>query len=224
MATVATRVRSRTSAFIHTRAGEIPWFSLILAGITAGAFALRLSQIHQRLFGDEVLAYWDVVGHSLAGTVAAVRTGVESSPPLFFVFAWLTAKLGDPTVWIRLPSIVLGSATIPLIYLLGRDTVGRLPGLLAAAIFALGPFSIYYGVDARPYATAAFFVTLSSVSLVRAIRGGRGWWALYALAAAAAAYTHYTAAFVLAVQGAWSLWACRRQLRLPLIANLVAVA
>jgi hypothetical protein len=43
------------------------------------------------------------------------------------------------------------------------------------------------------------------------------------VSAAAAAYTHYTCIFVLAVQAAWSFWACRGRLRQPLIANALVV-
>jgi hypothetical protein len=52
----------------------------------------------QSLYGDEVLAYHEIAGHSLPQVITAVRTGSESSPPVFFVFAWLTAKLANPTI------------------------------------------------------------------------------------------------------------------------------
>jgi uncharacterized membrane protein len=196
----------------------------IVAGLTLAAFILRFSQLHQSLFGDEVLAYNEIHGHSLGELIRIVHTGVESSPPLFFVLAWLSSKLGDPTVWIRLPSLLLGTATIPITYLLGRETIGRLGGLSGAAVIALSPFAYYYGIEARPYATLTFFVAASTLALVRAIdtRSPR-WWACYALCAAAAAYTHYTAIFVLAVQGAWSLWVCRDRIREPLLASGAAI-
>jgi uncharacterized membrane protein len=194
--------------------------ALAVALITGAAFLLRLSQMQQSLYGDEVWTYGDVVGRSLGSVLRTVHTGGENSPPLFFVLAWLSAKLGDPTVWIRLPSLILGMATLPLVYLLGRETIGRTAGLIGVAVVAASPFSIYYGIEARPYATMAFFVTLSTFALVRAVRGGsRRWWALYVLAAAAAAYTHYTSIFVLGTQAVWSIWACRDRLREPLIAG-----
>jgi mannosyltransferase len=193
---------------------------LVVAALSVAVFVFRLTQVHQSLFGDEVFTYQDVVGKGLAGVVKDVHTGAENSPPLFFVLAWASAKLGNPTVWIRLPSLILGAATIPLIYLVGRATVGRTAGVIGAAIVVCSPFSTYYGIEARPYATMAFFLTLSTLSLVRAVQTGqRRWWVAYALAAAAAAYSHYTAVFVLAVQAAWSLWVCRRRALAPLAAN-----
>ena len=180
----------------------------MVGAMTIAAFVLYLSQIHQSLFADEVFAYHEVAGHSLTSMIHAVGTGIEVSPPLYFVFAWFSAKLGDPTVWIRLPSLILGAATIPVIYLLGRDTIGRGAGAIGAAVFAASPFALFYGVQARPYATAAFFTVLSTYALVRAVRSdSRHWWAVYAVAAAAAAYSHHTTVFVLVLQGAW---ACTR--------------
>jgi len=186
--------------------------------VTGVALGLRLSQVHQGLFGDELFTYsWDA-GHHL-------HVGNSDNPPLFFVLAWLSARLGDPAVLIRLPSVLLGTATVPLVFALGKKTVGALAGLIGAAFVAVNPFAVFYGVEARPYATMVFFVALSTLALVRAIetRSPR-WWSLYAAAAAGAAYSHYSSIFVLAAQGGWSLWACRDRLRQPVLANAVAAA
>jgi mannosyltransferase len=192
--------------------------------LTVIACLLRLSQIHQSLLGDEVFTLHDIQRRSLGAVLTTVNTGGENSPPLFFVLAWASAKLGDPTVWIRLPSLVLGAAAVPLVYGLGRATFGRTGGLLGAAIIALSPFTVYYGSEARPYATLTFLVALSTISLLKATRTRSvRWWCLYVISAAAAAYTHYTCIFLLAVQGAWSLWVCRDRLRQPLVANAIVV-
>jgi mannosyltransferase len=192
-----------------------------VALLTVCALALRLSQIDQSLVGDEVYTYQDVVGRSLHAVVTTVHTGGENSPPLFFVLAWASAKLGDPSIWIRLPSLLLGSATVPLVYGIGRRVSGQVAGLIAAGIIALAPFAVYYGIEARPYATMAFFVAASTLALLEAVASrSRLWWTLYCLSAAAAAYTHYTSVFVLAVQAVWSLWACRDRFRQPVAANI----
>ena len=195
-----------------------------VALLTAIAFALRLSQIHQSLYGDEVFTYQDIHGRGFGAVLTTVHTGGENSPPLFFLLAWLTAKLGNPTVWLRLPSVVLGAATVPLVYAIGRETVGRMAALIGAAFFTTSSFTVYYGTEARPYATVTFFVALSTLALLRAVatREPR-WWILYVVAAGAAAYTHYTSIFVLVVQAAWSIWRCRDRVRQPLVATGVAV-
>lgn len=199
-------------------------YALAVAALTLFVFALRFSQIHQSLFGDEAWTYQDIHGRTFGQVVTTVHTGAENSPPLFFMLAYAAGKLGALTVWIRLPSIVLGALTVPLVYLIGRDTVGRIPGLLAGGLLAVSPFSLYYGVEARPYATMAFFVALSTWALLRAVDRGGWWWVLYVVGAVAAAYTHYTSIFVLVAQGVWSLWTCRNRIRAPLISAAVAVA
>jgi 4-amino-4-deoxy-L-arabinose transferase-like glycosyltransferase len=198
--------------------------TLAVAVLTGLALALRLTQLDQSLFADEVYSYHDVAGRSLLGMLRAIHPPDENAPPLFFVLAWLSAKLGNPTVWIRLPSLILSTATIPITYLLGRETLGRAAGLIGAAILALSPFTLYYAIEARPYASVACFVTLAALAVVKAVRTGElRWWVAYTLSAAAAAYSHYTGIFALAVLGVWSLWACRGHLRAPLIANAAAV-
>lgn len=195
-----------------------------MLALTLAVLVLRASQLRQSLYGDEIWTYGDIVGHGLGRMIHDVYTGPENSPPLFFVLSWLSSKLGHPLVSIRLPSLLLGAGTIPLLYLVGREALDRRAGLLAAAILGLSPFSLYYGIEARSYATMAFCIVLSTFALLRAVRSGRRrWWLVYAAAAAAAAYSHYTAVFALAVQGLWSLWACRDRVREPLLANALVV-
>ncbi len=197
---------------------------ILVAALTVAAFLLRLPHIDESLILDEHYAYaethvpgfWDVIEH--------VRDGGENSPPLYFVLAWAAMKLGDPTVLIRLPSLLLSTATVPVVYLLGVRTVGRRAGVIAAALLALSPFAIYYASEARPYATMMFFVACSTLVLLVALeRGGRRWWALYALIACAIIYAHYFGAFALVAQGAWALWAHRDRLR-ELVLVHVAIA
>jgi Dolichyl-phosphate-mannose-protein mannosyltransferase len=218
----ASRAVPEARSGVAAAARSAPAETIFVAILTVAVFAFRFTQLHQSLYGDEVWTYQDIVGRSLGSVLRTVHTGAENSPPLFFVLAWFSAKLGDPTVLIRLPSLILGTATIPLIYALGRETVGRIAGMIGAAVVAVSPFTVYYGIEGRPYATMAFFVALSTFALVKSVRSGsRWWWTLYALATAAAAYTHYTSIFVLAAQAAWSLWQCRDRLRQPLMANAV---
>ncbi len=198
--------------------------AVVIGALTLLAFGLRLSQIHQSIIEDEVSTYYDIFRHSFGSVLSTVHTGSENSPPLYFLLAWLTSKLGDATVWIRLPSVVLGAATVPVVYAIGRETVGRLPGVIAAAIVAVAPFAVFYGIEARPYATMAFFVALSTLALLRAVETqSTGWWLLYVGAAVAAAYSHYTSIFLLGAQAVWSLWFCRDRIRAPLLANALIV-
>jgi uncharacterized membrane protein len=163
--------------------------------------------------------------HSFGQAMQIVRE-TEKTPPLFFIFTWLSVKLGDPTYWIRLPSLLFGTALVPLGYVLGAQTVGRKAGLVAAAILTLDPFAIFYGTEARAYGALAFFAGLSTVLLLQALRSGkRAWWAAYALGVLAVLYAHYMGVFVVIVQAAWAMWTHRERLRTLIIVNgLIALA
>jgi Dolichyl-phosphate-mannose-protein mannosyltransferase len=190
--------------------------------VTLAGLALRLPSFGDSLFGDEVGAYWIVAGHSL-GRVIYYMGGhppsPELNPPLWFVLAWFSTKVFGLSAWsLKLLSLLCGTATIPLTYLLGRFTAGVRTGLAAAAIVALSPFLIYYSTEARPYALLVFLSLASTLALLRAVHGGRpGWWVLYAVCACGVAYTHFTGVFLLGAQFLWALVAypsARRRLLL----------
>jgi mannosyltransferase len=192
--------------------------TLAVTGLTLLALALRWPYFHQSLFGDELFLYLDVHGRSLGQVLSAVHD-TEKTPPLGFLLGWLFTHGRNPTVLVRLPSLMASVATVPLLYLLGQRTLGRAAGLVAAAWFALSPFAIFYGSEARAYALVTALVVLSTLALLSALEERRlRWWALYALAVAAALYTHYISALVLLPQAAWALWTNRDSAREQLLA------
>jgi len=185
-----------------------------VAAITLLALLLRLPGLDESVFGDELFTYEIATRPGFGDMLDGVSGPLEISPPLYFVFAWLAAKLGDPAVWIRVPALVAGVALVPAAYGLGVRTVGRTAGLIGAALLALSPFAIFYSTEARAYTLATLFVLLAALALLSAGEHG-GWrrWALFALAACAALYSHYTAAFPLAAEVLWAAWAHRERLR-----------
>ena len=173
----------------------------------AGA-ALRLSYAGQSMLGDELSTYWIVSTNDFSGVLSTVESDAEISPPLFFLLSWLAVQIDVTPELLRLPSLLAGLATIPLVYLVGLRTVGRGPALLAAALTTLSPFMIFYSSEARGYAVMTALVAASTLSMLLAVDRRRArWWIAYAVATAAAVYTHYTCVFVLAVQFLWVVWA-----------------
>jgi 4-amino-4-deoxy-L-arabinose transferase-like glycosyltransferase len=195
-----------------------------VAGLAVVALILRLIAARQSVVGDELFLYEIVHGHGLSDAVRLVHD-TESTPPFHFILAWLSSHAGGGGLgWIRLPSVVLSSATVPLIYLLGARTAGRGAGLVGAALFAIVPFDVFYGVEGRAYATVAFLSAASTLSLLALVRTGRRRWvAALALTTTAAMYTHYTAVFALAAGLVWAFWACPGTRRKVLLAYGVAV-
>jgi 4-amino-4-deoxy-L-arabinose transferase-like glycosyltransferase len=205
---------------------------VLVGALTALGLALRIPALRQGIWGDELLAYRDTA-HDFGGLLTALRSGPdesatvyfgpENSPPLFFVLAWASRRLGTDPALIRLPSLVLGTATIPLVAWLGLRTVGRWAGVAGAAFVALAPPAVYYSAEGRPYATLMFATVVSVLLLLTALeRETTPWWVAYGLSLAAVVYTHYTGVFVVAAQVGWALWRTRSSPRGVLIASACA--
>jgi Dolichyl-phosphate-mannose-protein mannosyltransferase len=186
----------------------------LVAGLMVAGLALRAAGLDETIYGDELFTHEVSSRGGLDDVVSGVASDLEISPPLYFVAAWATGKLGDPHVWLRMPALAASVATIPAVYLLGLRTVGRRAALAGAALFALSPFAVFYASEARAYSLATLFVVLSTLALLAALASGRRLhWGLFALAAWAALFSHYSAVFPLLAQAGWAAWAHRDRLR-----------
>ena len=174
---------------------------------------LRAAQLDQSLFGDELFLHAIVTRDSLGDVLSEVHD-TESTPPLHFVLAWLSVKLTDPELGVRLPSLLAGTALVPAVFALGRRTVGVWPGLIGAAVVAVAPYGVMYGVEGRASSLLALLSCLSTLALLHALdRGGVWRWVGFGALTAAILYTHYTGVFVVVAQGAWALWRHRAEWR-----------
>lgn len=198
---------------------------LIVGLLTAAGLALRLRSFGNSLFSDELSTYYIATHHSLGQTLHILHGhSVDLNPPLYFLLAWASEKLGgDSAQMLRLASLVAGVATIPLVYLLGKRTVSRRVGVIAAALAALAPFLIHYSAEARPYSLLVFLVVAGALALLQALQTGRWtWWALYAALSCGALYTQYTSAYALAGMFVWAFVTHPEARGRLVAANLVA--
>jgi hypothetical protein len=197
----------------------------VLLGLVALGSGIRLALAGDDLFADELATYWIVSSHGARGVLDTVASTAEITPPLSFLLSWLTTRPGLEPELVRLPALIAGVASIPLVYAVGMRTVGRPAGLVAAAFATLSPFMAYYSAEARGYGVLMALLLLSTWALLVALdEGGRRWWAVYAVATCLAAYTHYTSVFVLAGQAGWAAWSHPRARRSLAVATAAAVA
>ena len=128
-------------------------------------------------------------GCSRCCTARATIPHAEITPPLSFLASWLTTRLGRLPELLRLPSLIAGTATIPLVYRArAGGPSGAGPRSLAAALTTLSPFMIYYSAEARAYGLMMLLVRRRGAVDAAGARHGRGrrWWVLYAVSSAAA--------------------------------------
>ena len=112
-------------------------------------------------------------------------------PPLFGLLVGGAALLSGATslasvttAAIRLPSILLAVACIPLAFVLARRVGGRVPAVLGTALFATAPVAVLFGRSVEPEALLAplLLVALIAVHRLMTGEGGRGTLAVLALA------------------------------------------
>lgn len=199
------------------------WILIAVAALTAIGFALRFARYQQTLLGDETSTLFIVDGRSFSDMMGYVSGDAEISPPLYFILAWLATKLGAAPELVRLPSLIAGTISIPLTYMVGARAINRPAGLIAAAVMALSPFMIFYSADGRGYAVAIALLLGSTLAMLAGSRTRRvRWWVAYGALSLLAMYTHYTVAFVLIAQLAWLMWAYPDARRPALVANAAA--
>lgn len=212
---------ARSSRFGGSRAALVA-----VCALTLLALVLRRPGLHQALYGDELFTY-DIVTRTGLGDLLAKVRDTSITPPLHYLIAYASQRLGNPPVAVRVPSLLAGAATVPLVYLLGMRTVGRRAALYATAFVAISPFLVFYGSEARAYALLGLLLVLCTLALVLALGGGAPswWWAVFVLTGVAALYAHYTAVFYLGAQAIWAFVVYAERRRALLVAyGLIAVA
>ncbi len=178
---------------------------LILCAVVALGAALRFATLDLQSYRyDEAVTVVRILHPSFFDTVAAVP-GSESTPPLYYMLAWLwSVALGTGEVAMRSLSALAGTTSIVVVYLGARAlALPRRGALVAAAIVAVNPVLIWFSQDARAYALAFLLTAVSFLFFARYRSGGSGWDLIWwALASALAIATHYFAGFAVVAEAA----------------------
>jgi len=192
------------------------WLTLI----TFLAFALRIARLDfQPLWWDEG---WTVYFATSDIPSMVARTAIDIHPPFYYLLLHLWILfLGSSPFAIRFFSLLVGVLSLPLIFLVARHLFNPSIGLLAALVWAVAPFPIYYSQEARMYALVTFLGLLSTFFALQIWKGLKGeisigLWAAYILTTTAAAYTQYYAAFIPLAQILFLLILARHNLSLIL--------
>jgi mannosyltransferase len=180
---------------------------LALGAIVALAAVLRFSTLGDQSFWRDEASTALAMGGGLGDLLSRVAD-TEGMPPLYFVLAWLWSKaFGVDEAGLRSLSALIGTATVPVAWLLGRRLAGERAGLIAALLTATSPFLVWYSQEARSYALLVALCALATLAFVHALESRRARPALlWGVAAAAALATHYFAAFLVAPQAVVLLW------------------
>jgi mannosyltransferase len=191
------------------------------------AFGLRLYAIErQDIWGDEAFSIW-LSQQPLAQVVAG---GADTHPPLypFLLYLWLRLAGSSPLA-VRFLSTVIGTLTVPLVYVLGRRLFSRPAGYLAAFLAALSPVLVYYSQETRMYGLVTLLAAASVYWTARILSRDAvqpRWvplpYVAYSLTTLGAAYTHYYAFFVILAENLVLLPVLLGQRRWPALRRWLA--
>ncbi len=175
----------------------------VLIALIAIGFALRLIRLDfQPLWWDEGYSvffvardFWTMIE----------RTAIDIHPPFYYALmqVWI-AFAGKSDAALRLLSVVIGTATIPLLYALTRKlfTDSRI-AIVAAFLLTISPFHVYYSQEIRMYGLvtllglASIYFTVQLLEIPPGTRQSIIVALALILATAAALYTQYYASFIL---------------------------
>jgi uncharacterized membrane protein len=186
------------------------------------AFALRMFHAPTTLmWGDEGFSVYsanrDLVSISFASK------DVDPHPPLYYyLLHFYLPVFGFSELAIRFFSIFFGTATVALMYALGKKMFDTRVGMLAAALAAIAPFGVQYAQEVRMYALVMF---LGAVTLWLFWRiADREWqranstaprpslWLAFFVSMLLTQYSLYQSAFLFIAQGIFLLPFLKRHL------------
>jgi 4-amino-4-deoxy-L-arabinose transferase-like glycosyltransferase len=169
--------------------------TVLLAIIVLAGLALRLVDAGSRINTDEGYS-WLVASAPSAGAFLNRLARFENTPPLFYLL--LVPLPLDSEFWLRLPSIVAGTLSIPVLYAVVRPMLGARAALLSALGLAVAPFAVSFADFSRGFMVAGLGVLVALLGVQRVTAGdGRRWWWCFVLGGTVAMYSEYYSALYL---------------------------
>ena len=142
-------------------------FSIGLIAITLIGFVMRVLGARHELWLDEIwtLRLLDNISswHEIFWNIP-----YNNNHPLNSLWLWYVGKDAHPILQ-RLASILLGTATIPIVALSIRRHASEAAGVAAALIFACGHIFVHFGSEARGYAGLVLMTVLCADAADRLI-------------------------------------------------------
>lgn len=129
--------------------------------------ALRLISLNQSLWLDEAINTLAVQNYNFFDLITKYARA-DFHPPGWFIILWTWTKIfGYSEIAVRLPSVIFGTITILIVYLICRKLFSQKLALIAALLLSVNPLHIYYSQEGRMYAFAALAVSVNILLLIK---------------------------------------------------------
>ena len=169
----------------------------LLVLIVLAAVAVRIPELGQPLWGDEVAAARAFSHHDIHLVLASVRLR-KNEPPLWYLLAWGIQRAGDllgatpRAVDLRIVSLGASVLTVAGVFAYARRSLGLAEAVAAAAVTAFGAQFVLHGGELRGYALYSMLAVGFALLVEAAVRSdARRWLVLLALTTAAGCLTEY---------------------------------
>ncbi len=147
-----------------------PWLVIFITLVGGWLRVLLLGT--KGMWLDETFSVW-LANHSV-GDMLQWIVKIDQHPPLYYLLLhyWIALK-GDTPYYTRLLSVLFGTGTIPVIYVIGKRMSGAMVGLAAAVFLVLSPFHIFFAQETRMYSLLTFNAAVAIYALVRLVSDSR---------------------------------------------------
>jgi 4-amino-4-deoxy-L-arabinose transferase-like glycosyltransferase len=208
------------SFFSHTlhRLKKNRIFQVLVALTILGAFLRFFHLATDSFWGDEIVTLL-FAQKGFVGAWEGMVAG-EFNPPLFHWMEHVMLAFGDGEFVLRFIPALLGTLTIPVSFLIGREIMDRATGIITAALLTFSPFAITYSQEARAYAAMLFCFSLAFFFYLRGLRReGMISWILFGIFSGLAFWTHFYVFIPICILILFSLlWSLARK---PALESLV---
>jgi uncharacterized membrane protein len=174
------------------------WEGLALVAILAIAAVARIVGLDAGLWYDEVFTLTRYVRAPI-GQLLTDFSSLNNHMFYSLQAKAAVAMLGESAWALRLPAMLLGLASLVLVWAIGRGPAGRAPALFATLLLAISYHHVWFSQNARGYTGLLFWTSLATLLLVEGLKRP-DWriWTGYGLSVAAGMYTHLSAGFFFA--------------------------
>ena len=200
----------RNTACDHPPVKAAPRFTRAWAPvttITAIGAGVRFAGLDRQSFWIDEIVTAGLLAKPLFEMLATLPDS-ESTPPLYYVLAWLWSRVaGVDEVGLRSFSALLGTLAIPVCYAAARGLVSHRAGVIVAALAAVSPLLVWYSQEARAYSLFVLLGALSFLAFTQALdEPSRRSLAFWASASSLTLLTHYFGVFLVAAEAAILLY------------------
>jgi 4-amino-4-deoxy-L-arabinose transferase-like glycosyltransferase len=185
---------------------------LALAALTAVGAALRIVGLDSGLWYDEIVTLVESVRQPASSIVTQFQG--TNNHPLYSLLAHASVSVFGEQAWsLRLPALLFGVASIPMMFRFGEAFGSRFEALLSSLLLAVSYHHIWFSQNARGYTALLFWTMLTTWLFLRILDHRRTSLAVaYGAAAALGVYTHLTLAFIVVSHALlWAAWLWSRR-------------